>query len=285
VTHALHHHATLETSGRGAQRRHEMSARPTDEIRSTRLAGFIVLPFGLALAAYLVGARPELSAPKLGGVGALAALLLAGGIKLLVRPTVFVRFSAEGIAFPSWQASLIPWRDVLEVSIGPLQSPDGEGGTIVRWRAPLRLRLRGETPAMHTFKFKRLPRESDGTIQWLVDLETCPLRAEALATRCRHYLAPLGRAEIVKTASAAPREIEAASWGGRHGVGVSIALGGLFFAVIGGNVMWTHLGARAAGPARFGTEAALGTFVAGLGAAVAAWGLAVLRSRRKPREI
>jgi hypothetical protein len=255
---------------------------PGQEIPSRRITGVFFLPLGLGTAALAAGYWRQTPTFALVLECVFAALFIYGGATQLIRPPVFVRYGPDGIEFPVWGMRRLAWSDIVGIQVGPLESPDGEGGTTVRVQQPLALRIRSSAPALARMRFEFLPRLPDGTVAWLVELDTCPLSADELIARCRPYLTATGRAQVITDTGPADRSPSSRS--APLAGGIVFAAGGLLFVGIGAWLLWpyprsapTHAVSNAAGNA-FGAW----WFIA-LGGVAAAFGLAVLWSRFKSR--
>ncbi len=155
--------------------------------------------------------------------------LLLKGLRGLIRPPVFAIIRGKGIDFPSERAGPIAWSDILDIRLGPPPS--------IKGRRPL---ISGrETLVLHTATATRLPTEptrdrrttrmrplADGTVEWILPTDTCPLSTIDLLARLSLHVP--STAHRARAASAALQQGAPESFWMRGGIlGLVFVLVGL----------------------------------------------------------
>jgi hypothetical protein len=143
-------------------------------------------------------------------LGSGAALL--NGLMGLLKPPVYAVLSADGLALPFLRVTRIPWSHILDARLAPKKMTDGEGTRHV-FKEPLILRL-CDLASLQTGKAARWTRGmtaplDDGTVEFMVQTQSCPLPANVFLARIQSRL--LGEPVPVMPVMTAPGD----TFGGR----------------------------------------------------------------------
>lgn len=121
------------------------------------------------------------------------AAALYSGLSGLVKPPVFAILDDKGIAFPSLRVPCVPWSQILSARLAPKIIKDSEG-TTHSFTAPIILHLRAPGPlsegAAARWTQGHTATLSDGTIEWMIQTQTCPLPATEFLARIQARLDP-----------------------------------------------------------------------------------------------
>ncbi len=122
-------------------------------------------------------------------IGSGAALV--SGIHGLLKPPIYAILTEGGLSLPKWRVERIPWSHILDVRLAPKKQTDSEGTHYV-FKEPLVLRLRDSAPLETTQAARwtqgltaRLP---DGSVEWMIETQSCPLPANVFLARIQSRL-------------------------------------------------------------------------------------------------